>query len=118
MIKQLVSRVFNTRNAAHKAHWKTHKYSEHVALGDFYEGLIDQIDTLVEAYQGTYGLFDLGDSEEAVAIQDICAHISDELVWITKNSKKICRDVDALENILQELQGLYMKTLYKLENLS
>lgn len=52
MIEQLVSRVFSTRNAAHLRHWSTQSYAEHVALGDFYDGVIDALDALVEARQG------------------------------------------------------------------
>lgn len=33
-------------------HWQTPKYAEHIALNDLYDALNDQIDELVEVYQG------------------------------------------------------------------
>ena len=56
MIEEFVSRSFALRDAAHLAHWATRSYSEHVALGEFYDGLLDKVDTIVEAYQGCFGL--------------------------------------------------------------
>jgi len=53
MIEQLISRVFYARNLAHFAHWRAKgdgSYAKHVALGEFYDGVIDTIDPLVEAY--------------------------------------------------------------------
>jgi hypothetical protein len=59
MIEQLISRVFYARNLAHFAHWRAKgdgSFAKHMALGEFYDGVIDTIDPLVEAYQGAYEL--------------------------------------------------------------
>ena len=56
MIEQLISRVFYARNLAHYEHWRTKSYAQHQALGSFYDGVIDALDALVEAYQGVNGL--------------------------------------------------------------
>jgi len=56
MIEQLIAKVFMARNNTHIAHWKTKSYAEHVALGDFYDKVIDLVDSLVECYQGNFGL--------------------------------------------------------------
>ena len=50
--------------------------------------------------------------------KDIIKHLTDELTWINNNSTEITNDIATLDNILQELQGSYMKALYKLKNLS
>lgn len=118
LIKELVSRVFATRNAVHFAHWKTRSFAEHTALGDFYEELVCGVDKLMEAYQGCFDIVSFDRDVDAVSPNDITSHISQELIWISKNEEAICRDVGALVNILQELEGCYMKALYKLENLS
>ena len=55
MIEELISRIFSTRNHAHIMHWATKSFSEHSALGSFYDSLIDLIDKFVEAYQGNFG---------------------------------------------------------------
>ena len=45
MIEQLISRVFYARNLAHFEHWRTKSYSQHKALGSFYDDVIDAVDT-------------------------------------------------------------------------
>lgn len=118
MTEDLVARVFRTRNQAHLAHWKTKSYAEHQALGSFYDGLIDTIDKLVEACQGSKGIIghvDLSCKDESV---DIIKNLTDDANWISKNRSKIAHGVPALENIVDELVGLYLSTLYKLKNLS
>jgi hypothetical protein len=35
-----------------------------------------------------------------------------------ENCDAITGEVEALENILQEIEGIYLSTIYKLENLS
>lgn len=117
MIKQLIALVFASRNATHLAHWATKSYAEHVALGDFYEESIDILDKLVEAYQGTFGvLSDIPLQDEEVV--DIIKHLSGDLVWMNDSCDEITKDIASLDNILQELQALYQKTLYKLKNLA
>ena len=117
MIEELIVKVFLARNNTHIAHWKTKSYAEHVALGDFYENVIDIIDKLVECYQGNFGL--IGELPTEDIHHDGCVKcLSDQVAWIAKNRSKIARNVASLENIVDELTGLYLQTLYKLENLS
>lgn len=111
MIKDLIQRMFAARNAAHLEHWKTKSYAEHKALGHYYEGVIDGLDTLVEAYQGAFGLVNLSETDNIIKL------INDELLWLNENREAIAKGVPALENILDDLTALHMKTLYKLENL-
>jgi hypothetical protein len=117
MIEELIAKVFMARNNTHIAHWKTKSYAEHVALGDFYDESIDIIDKLVECYQGNFGI--IGEIPKDDLHHDGCVKcLNDQVAWIAKGRSKIARNVAALENIVDELTGLYLKTLYKLENLS
>jgi hypothetical protein len=36
---------------------------------------------------------------------------------LIENRSKIAKDIPALENLLDEMAAVYMKTLYKIENL-
>lgn len=56
MIEEFISRGFALRDSAHLAHWATRSYSEHRALGNFYDGLVNGIDAVVETYQGCNSL--------------------------------------------------------------
>jgi NTP pyrophosphatase (non-canonical NTP hydrolase) len=113
MIEELIQRAFKLRNQAHSAHWKTKSYAEHKALGHFYEGLIEDLDRLIEAYQGAFGI--VGNLEGDA--KNIKEEIGNEFLWINENRNKIARDLPALENIVDELAALHLKTIYKLENL-
>jgi hypothetical protein len=113
MIEKLVERMFAARNAAHIQHWKTNSYSQHKALGHYYDDVVEGLDTFVEAYQGAFGL--IGNVEGEAG--DIAKAINDDLIFLAENRSAICKGVPALENILDDLTALHMKTLYKLENL-
>lgn len=118
MIEELIAMCFRTRNQAHLMHWKTKSYSEHQALGSFYDDLIDNLDKLVEACQGSKGIIghvNLACKDESV---DIIKCLTDDANWISRNRGKIAHGVPALENILDEIVALYLTTLYKLKNLS
>lgn len=118
MIEDLISLIFKTRNQAHLSHWKTKSYAEHQALGSFYDDIIDVIDKLVEASQGSKGIIghvDISCKDESV---DIIKLLSSDANWISKNRSKIADNVPALENIIDEMVGVYLATIYKLKNLS
>ena len=113
MIEKLIERLFHARNAAHIAHWKTKSYAEHKALEHYYEDVIEQLDSLIEAYQGTFGIIGTVDGQE----KSISTTIHDDIIWLNENRNKLGKGVPALENIVDELTATHMKTLYKLENL-
>ena len=52
MIETLISKTIVVLNNIQLAHWQTHSYAEHEALGDFHKKLTDLNDKLVEAWQG------------------------------------------------------------------
>lgn len=112
MIEELVSRVFATRNALHLKHWATTSYAAHVALGELYDGIIDKLDEVVEIYQGAVEM--IGDVEPATVKDDIIAHIRDEADWIEENMEEISAGTKAVENVLQDLSGIYYRAIYKL----
>ena len=119
MIDELVSRVFATRNAAHLAHFAARgkgSFSAHMALGEFYDAIIDKTDEIVEVYQGAFGLIE---DVEMVAIdpKTIRNHIFEEAQWLQDNREEISQDVSAIENLIDDLCAMYLRTHYKLKNL-
>ena len=113
MIEDLIERIFHARNAAHIAHWKTKSYAEHKALGHYYEDVIEKLDDLIEAYQGTFGIIKKVDEQE----KNISKIIHDDIIWLNENRNKVAKGVSALENIVDGITATHMKTLYKLKNL-
>lgn len=120
MIEELIARVFHTRNAAHMAHWQATgpgSYARHVALGDFYDGVIGALDEFVEAYMGAFGIVG---TPKPVATEygDIVSLLSDDVRWIKASYAGLTRDITALGNLLDGVSDNYLKALYKLKNLS
>lgn len=112
---EIVSVLFLSREQAHRAHLLTKSYEQHVALGSFYEAAIDLADSFAELYQGTYGRMDdipYG-TPLTGAIDAVLEKHLDKLEDLrTAFGKKICDR--PLENVLDEICGLYATTLYKL----
>lgn len=118
MIEQLVSRVFADRNKAHLEHWAARgpgSYAKHVALGDFYDAAIDDIDAVVEAYQGAFDL--IGPVTAEAKEGEILSLLEDSADWIEMNRDKICKLNSAVGNLVDSLLENYYSTIYKLRNL-
>jgi DNA-binding ferritin-like protein len=119
MIEDLVSRVFYARNVAHYEHWKANgigAYAKHTALGEFYDGVIDAIDALVEAYQGAFDLIGAVKAPKTKATE-ILAILVEDADWIEKNHESICKGNRAVANLLDSVTGVYLSAIYKLRNL-
>lgn len=115
MIEQLIARVFYARNVAHFTHWRTKSFAQHEALGGFYDDVIDALDTLVEAYQGAFGL--IGSIPSYGKSNDCLACLKEDAKWIEFNHEKICKGNRAVANLVDGVTEVYLKAIYKLENL-
>ena len=119
MIEELIARVFYARNVAHFEHWRAEGvggYARHVALGEFYDGVIDAIDSLVEAYQGAFELVGTVPAPKTKA-EDILLLLIEDAEWIEKNHESICKGNRAVANLIDSLTGVYLSAIYKLRNL-
>jgi len=116
MIEQLISRVFYARNLAHYEHWRTESYAQHKALGKFYDGVVEALDALVEAYQGLNGL--IGSIPSPTDTKgDSLKILKADAEWIEANHEEICGGNRAVANLIDNVTGIYLTTIYKLENL-
>lgn len=116
-ICELISKAFTTRNLLHFAHWNTKSFASHMALGDLYDQIIEDIDEIVETYQGKYGLINDLYCEKANLPDNITQHVKDEAQWVEDNRMFISKGDTSIENLIDSLIGHYHKTVYKLENL-
>lgn len=114
---EFVSKVLLVRDKAHLAHWAAKgkgSYARHVALGEFYDKVLELLDGFVEQYQGAYEkLLDpklMGDDST-----DIETELKYQVTWIELNRYDICDKEDtALHNTIDELIRTYQTVLYKL----
>ena len=114
----IVAIMFLSREQAHRAHLLSSSYSEHMALGDFYEGIIEIADDFAETCQGYYGKFDVIPSRLAVSGK-IDAILEKHLALIESLRDALDGKRDRpLQNIIDTACALYARTLYKLRELS
>ena len=116
MIEDLIALVFSTRNAAHLAHWREKSGYRHETLAGFYDDVLEALDKLVEAHQGAFELIGKVELDQP-EVKDILKRLEDDMLWISENRAKVTGKLPALDNILQEIEGIYLKAIYKLRNL-
>lgn len=115
----IVAVLFTSRDHAHRAHLLTKSYAQHVALGEFYDAVVDLADSLAEVTMGTYGAFtEIPVEPPARGAIDAAleAHLNKiEDLRAAFGGKACDRPID---NLLDEVGALFAQTLYKLRNLS
>lgn len=111
-MERFITRLLHCVTVTHMLHLNTRSFSEHMALGDFYEGLDDLTDSLAEQYQGKYGLikFETEEVEPAMSALEYVMSISE---YVTEERNSLPMDTE-LQNTIDEIQSLINSTLYKL----
>ena len=110
-----VGLLFLGRDVAHSVHLNTRSYAKHVALQGFYEEIVGLADSFAEAYQGKYGLIGPITLQSVKKTNNIIEFLQDQLDEIESVRYKVVeKECTALHNIIDEIVGLYLSTLYKL----
>ena len=114
-----VGTLFLARDVAHSVHLNTRSFAKHSALNEFYDGIVDLADKFAEAYQGRHGLIGPISLMSAKKTTNIVEFLEDSLADIEKMRFEVCDKTDTpLQNIIDEIVGLYLSTLYKLKFLA
>jgi hypothetical protein len=114
-----VGMLFLARDVTHSAHLNTRSYAKHVALNGFYDEVIELADKFAEAYQGKYGLIgpiSLMSAKKTTNVVDFLEGQVEDLEAM--RYKVVDKDCTPLQNIIDEIFGLYYSTLYKLKFLA
>lgn len=120
-ISKYFSKLFEARQMAHIYHLQVKgepgSHAAHTALGDYYGGLLEFLDNIIEVYQGQYGViesYEPIDTKETTS-KDKIAYF-EELVNFIKTEKKCINAEDShLLNIVDEIVALTYSLLYKLK---
>lgn len=120
MIGRLIGTLFLAREYAHRAHLRVSgpgSFAKHSALGEFYTGIIDNADSITEAYQGRHSIIEI--PYLPMIEQDDPVKALEELL---DDVEKIRYDaVDkkdtAIQNLIDESVSTFLSALYKLKNL-
>ena len=118
-VMQFVQCLLHSVTNAHILHFQSLSYSQHMALGAYYDEVSDLVDGFVEAFQGKYGLltnykadYQLPDSNPVVYL----TYLKDEVATL-RRMPDFPQDSE-LQNEVDTIANLINSTLYKLRFLS
>lgn len=115
---QLMSLLLSSSIQAQIFHRQTKSFSEHMTLGNYYDEVVEIVDSLTESYQGKYGIIakygsysyvDYTTNENTINyLVAICGKVTE----LRKNFPDTF-----IQNQIDSLEELLYSTLYKLRNL-
>ena len=113
---EFVQCLFHAVTNTHILHLQSKSYSQHVALGAYYESLIELADTYAEAYQGKYGIITgyTGDYKLPPGALEYLMEISDAIKIMRV---RLPQDTE-LQNLIDEIASETDSTIYKLRFLA
>jgi hypothetical protein len=116
---EFVGLLFLARDVTHSVHLNTRSYSKHKALNIFYDRIIGVADDFAEAYQGRYGLIGPISLHSAKKTTNVIEFLEDSLKEIEDARYKVCsKDDSTLQQLIDNIIEVYLRTLYKLKFLA
>jgi hypothetical protein len=116
VMANFVSTLFHSRTQAHTFHLQTNSFAAHKALNEYYDSIIDLVDSLIESYQGRYGILkgykgmaDVLEYDENVVVK----YFEALCMYVEKNRPLLPQD-SYIQNQIDELIALIESTKYKL----
>ena len=116
LVGQFVSTLFASRTQAHIFHLQTPSFAAHMALQGYYDGIVPLVDTIVESYQGKYGIVKGYKSYPLVEYKGVETSIN----FLKKTCDKVtelrdCCDDTWFQNEVDNVCTLINSILYKLK---
>lgn len=113
---ELIARCFAVRTASHFAHLKTKHYACHVALNEFYDGLVGLVDAFAECYQGVFGV--IPSYLDVTVPSGELTPIKELREWLVAHRSAAAQGQRELENLIDEITAHCDRAIYKIVNLS
>ena len=112
---EMISLLLHSRTQVHTLHLQTESYPEHIALNEYYDGIVGIIDGLVESYQGKYGILKGYKSYDIVEYKSTDSSIKylKDLCSKVEKLRNCCKD-SYIQNQIDNVCELINSTLYKL----
>ena len=116
MFGKFIALLLLSRDTAHRQHWNTVSYAQHKTLNEFYDSILELTDSLMEKYQGRNGRVEVPTLEEKDTYsKDPAEVLRKHLNWIEKaRYDAVPKEDTAMQNIIDEIVGQYLETLYLL----
>ena len=119
-MNEYIGTLMQSRNQTHIYHLQTTSYAKHIALQEYYEGIIDLIDGVVEGYQSKYeilkGYSMVGTIKDLESDDDIVEYIEKLARYCELKREKLPQD-GFLTNVYDDIDTLLRSTLYKVKTL-
>lgn len=116
---EFVGLLFLARDVTHSVHLNTRSYSKHKALNIFYERIVGVTDDFAETYQGRYGLIGPITLHSAKKTTNVIEFLEDSLKEIEDARYKVCdKDDNTMQQLIDNIIEVYLRTLYKLRFLA
>lgn len=111
----LASCLMDARNQTHIYHLQSQSYAQHIALNEFYEGIVDLVDRFIESAQGKYGII-RGYKSELSAYDESGDPINylKMKLKIVEKYREYFSDSGYLQQIIDDIIELFYTTIYKL----
>ena len=107
-----VSVLFHSATVTHFMHLQTKSFAQHMALGEYYDAIVELADKWAEAYQGCYDIITNYPKEFHLATDPVkyLTQIKD----FVDDIRKDLPSESQLQNIVDEIADQIDSTLYKL----
>lgn len=105
--------LLHSATNTHILHLQTRSYSEHQALGAFYNEIVELTDDLIEAWQGKNGRLSTYPNTYMPPMENGLAELQELSAFVQLNRGLVGADTE-LQNITDEIQQLIDSTVYKL----
>ena len=118
-VMQFVMCLLHSVTNAHILHFQSLSYSQHMALGAYYDEVSDLVDGFVEAFQGKYGLLTKYQSDYQLPDNNPVTYLNylKEEVATLRRASGFPQDSE-LQNEVDTIANLINSTLYKLRFLA
>lgn len=107
-----VSVLFHSATVTHFMHLQTKSFAQHMALGEYYDAIVELADKWAEAYQGCYDIITNYPKDFHLATDPVkyLTQIKD----FVDDIRKDLPNESQLQNIVDEIADQIDSTLYKL----
>lgn len=114
------SKLFESREISHIYHLQAkgdvRSNALHLAMGEYYETIIDMIDSLIETYQGQYGIISEYNIINSNSNDEDPLNYFINLSEFVKLNKKCINIEDThLHNMIDEIISLIYRTIFKIK---
>lgn len=112
---ELVMDLLHSATVTHIMHWQTTSYAAHIALGEYYDQIVDVVDAVVEAYQGKTKtiLTNFPIEMENYEKMEPLAYLEYLSAEVTEG-RALFGDDSEIQNLVDGIADLIDSTMYKL----